>query len=91
MIGQRAAFDVSHRKIVDAFDLADVIDGAQVRMPQRCHRSRLAKEPLHPGLVVRLEFRNLDGDQSPELFVLCEIDRSHRSFAENSLDFIAAK
>ena len=49
--GERFAVDELHDEKVDALIVADVMDGADVRMVERCHRARL---PLEPGSALRI-------------------------------------
>ena len=49
---QRSPLDERHRQIMDAVDLARVVDGAQVRMAERRRRAGLAIKPLEQFAII---------------------------------------
>ena len=65
--GERFAVDELHDEKVDALIVADVVDRADVRMVERCHRARL---PFEPGSALRIgspyRRQNLQGDVPAE-------------------------
>jgi hypothetical protein len=73
-------------------NLADVVDGADVGMPQRGRGLRLPVEPLEQ-LARRIvpEVGRLERDLPAELHVLGEVDGPHRPAAERPHDAVTAE
>jgi len=66
------------------------VDRADIAMKQRSGGACLAQETLHHfGIVV--ELGHLERHLAVELTVSCEIDNSHRTFAEYLFDAIATE
>jgi hypothetical protein len=65
--------------------LADVVQGADVRVVERRDGARLAEEPLHRlGVAARLVRQELDGDAAPQAQVFRRVDDAHAAAAERS-------
>ena len=70
-VRERSPFDIRHRDVMRAVDLAHIVNRADPRMPQRGGGSRLAIETLEQlGLGIFRQLRSLEGDFSFELRVL---------------------
>src|SRR2546427_12031169 len=77
---------------MDAVDLPDVIDAADVRMLNPGRDAGLAVEALDDVAVfVGAEVRHLEGDAAAELAVLGEIDGAHAALAQLADDAVTAK
>ena len=80
---ERMTLDVGHRNIVRPLDLADVVDRANIGMPQRRRGPGLAVKALQQiGRRLLLEMRRLERDLSLELRVLGQVDHSHGALAQ---------
>ncbi len=89
---KRMTIDKGHRDIVRPLDLPDVVDGADVRVPQIGSGPRLAIKPLEQfGCRLLLEVRRLEGDLPLELRVFGQIDHAHRALAERLDDAVTAE
>lgn len=64
------ALDGSHREILDLAGITDVIDRANVRVPERGRRSGPAKKPMPRFGVLRVELGNLQRDLSVQARVM---------------------
>jgi hypothetical protein len=83
------ALDVRHRDVLDAVDLAEIVDAHDVLVRHLARQQQLALEaPLEiaRGLRVRRDLRpdDLQGDRDAELVVPCLIDGAHSARAEQT-------
>src|SRR2546426_7685192 len=89
--GERLAFQVLHDKELDAFLLADVMKGADVRMIETRDGFRLAIES-QPRLLAQGEARgeDLDGDRPVQPGVAGLVYLPHPSRADQREDLVGA-
>ena len=85
---QGPPLDERHRQIMDAVDLARVVDGAQVRMAERGRRAGLAIKPLEQFAVIVGEAGNFERDRPVELRIFRQVDVPHRAAAQRAHDAI---
>ena len=91
-LGQRLAHQVLHDQEVDAVLLADIEDGADVRMAQGGDRLGLALEPLFQiGIRRDMLGKHLDGDGAVEAGVTGLVDLAHAARAEGGVDLVGAE
>jgi hypothetical protein len=91
-IGKRTPFDIGHRNVVLRFDLADVVDRADVGMSQRRSRPRLPIEPLAKlARRILVEAGRFERHAPAKLRVFREMNRPHRALADNLDDPIPAE
>ena len=93
--GKIRALDVRHRDVLDAVDLADVVDADDVPVRDLAGEQQLALEPpldLLRGGRVRHGLRadDLDRDRDFQLLVPRLVDRSHAAGPEQADDVVAA-
>ena len=80
---QRGAFQQLHDDEGLAFVLADLVDGADVRVIQGCGRPRLTPKPVEGALVPRrLAWQELERDVAIEDGVLRAIDDAHAAASQ---------
>jgi len=66
---------------------ADVVDGADIRMVQRCGRAGLTLEPFDRlGIGLESLGQRLERDDPPESCVLSAIDLAHATRSDHGLD-----
>src|SRR5205823_4547783 len=81
-----------HGQIVDAVDLADIEDRADVGVLDAGRRSRLAVETLQLLRIEDgIEVRDLESHAPPELDVLGQVDGPHAALAEFVEDAVASE
>ena len=89
---ERLAFEVLHDEKGHAILLADVVEGADVRMLERGNRPRLALEPFlelwMPGAILGKDF---DRDDAIEPRVARAIHLAHAARADAGNDFVSAE
>ena len=91
-VGERLAVEQLHHEVVHAVLVADVVNGADVRVVQRGDGAGLALEPAPAIRVCRdLARQHLDGDAAPQPIVVGTIDLAHAAFAERGDDLIGAE
>ena len=91
-LGQRLALEALHDEECHAVLLADVVEGADVRMAQPGDGPRLALEALEPvGLLGRRGGKNLEGDGAVEPRVPRAVDLAHASRAQGREDLVRAE
>ncbi len=84
------SLDIRHRDVVLPVDVADVVDGANARMPQRGSGPRFAVEAFEQlPLIVACKLRRFERDLPAELRVLGEINCPHRALPQRTQDPIA--
>ena len=84
------AVHVLHGQEVAAFDLADVVDAADVRVRDLPREAHLRVEPREERLVARDALRKeLQRDGLPELEVVGAVDLAHAALAEKAHDAVA--
>src|SRR6185503_6070569 len=84
-VRQRLALEQLHDQIV----VADVVEGADVRMVQRRDRLRLALEArAQIGSMCELRRQDLDGDAAIEPGVAGAVDLAHPARAERPDDLV---
>ena len=89
---QRLALDVGHRQVVDAVDLPDVVDRAEVGVVEGRRGAGLAVEPLEDlRAVLGGEVGDLQGHPAIELGVMGQVDRPHAPLPQPLHDPIAAE
>ena len=89
---QRLSVDVLRGDEIHVSDMADVVNGQDVRMVQRRNRARLLLKSAHPILVGDERTRqNLEGDLPPQAEILGEIDLPHAAGAERRDHAIVGK
>ncbi len=92
VLRQRLTLDEDHRQIGEAVHLTDVVDGANVGMPQGSYRPCLAIEACQDlRVVAALQQRDLQRHGAIELAVVGQVHRAHAALAENLEDAIASK
>ena len=78
LVVERRAFQQLHHDEMAARVLADVVDGADVRMVQPRRRTRFALEPVDCSPIARQFVRQeFQSHRSPQPGVLCFVDLSH--------------
>jgi hypothetical protein len=93
-VGQALALYEGHDDVRPAGVLADVVDGADVGVPDGGRRPRLAQEPLPggtAGVVPAAEGRHLDGHDAVQLWVKSPADHAHAPGAQAADDLVAAQ
>src|SRR5262249_53336403 len=85
---QRSSFDEFHHYVEFVPSLADLMDGADVRMVQTRSRTRLAQQVIASKLVERIFGQDLKGDIALQKFVVSAIDDAHSAFADLAQDAI---
>src|SRR5271166_1001833 len=86
--GQRDSFDKSHREIVYIPDFSDVVNGAQIGVPQLSRGACLAVEAVD-RLGTLAQERRLDGHVTMQLGIVRQIDGTHRTPTEHADDLIS--
>ena len=82
-VAQRAAVDVLHGDVRAVADLADVVDGGDVRVVDRCRQACFLDEPLAPRFITRQCGANqLEGRSALQVQVLGEKDLSHSTLPQ---------
>ena len=90
-LAQRAAFDVLHRDVRAAVDLADVVDGGDVRVVDRRRQACFLDEPLAPRFIPRQRGANqLEGRSALQLQVFDEEDLSHSALPQTFEDTVVS-
>ena len=91
-LGERLAVEQGHGQVVDAVDLIDGIDRAQIGVIERGRGPGLAIEPLQDrGAVLGAEMRDLEGHLAMYLWVVGLVDRAHAAAAEAAEDAESAE
>ena len=83
LVGERPPFEQLHRDEGPAVVLADLVDGADVRMVERRRRPRLAREPIERAARLPDHVgQELERHLPPQLGVRGAIDDAHAAAAE---------
>ncbi len=86
------AVDVLHGKEVQAIDLAEIVDAADVGVSHLTGEADFVAETLDGGFVVRQGFgKELEGDGLIEREIVGAIDLAHAAAAEHGDDAVAAR
>ena len=89
---QGRAFDELRRNVMNATDLADLVNSNDVGMIQRGSGACFALQALQLHLVRNERLRQkFERDVSPEPFVVREIDYAHSAHAEDRFDPIVSE
>jgi hypothetical protein len=89
LIAECFAFDVAHDEKNEAIGCANAVNRDDVRMRQSGRGPRLVNEPLARGCEAgEVRWQHLDGDIAIELNIAGEINDSHSSAADLSLEEI---
>jgi hypothetical protein len=92
MLGERLSFEVLHHQEIGAVLMADVVEGADVRMLKRGDGARLALEPLSEiGIGGERRGEDLDGDEAIEPDVPRLVHLAHAAGSQRAQDFIRAE
>src|SRR5215471_19063848 len=84
---QRAAWDELHRDEVHLVALADFVDGDDVRMIQRCGRSRLhLKARALFGILTGVRLKEFDRYPAEQVRIPGAKDRTHAALTQFVLD-----
>jgi hypothetical protein len=90
--GERVAFQVFENEVVGVAVAPEIVQGTDVWMIERGHRSRLALESFAQSRVARnVCAEDLDGDDSIEPRVHGAIDLTHAPRAKRRLDLVRAE
>jgi hypothetical protein len=88
-LAQRFPVEVLHHQVRRAVSVADVVEGADVRVVQRGDALRLAIEPrLELGIVGQPSRQDLDGDGALEPRVAGLVDLAHAACPERADDLV---
>ena len=91
-LGQRLPLDELEDESMNAVTLLEPVDGADVRMIQRCQQPRLALEPRATIRVGREDVRqNLDRHVAPERRIARTVDVTHPACAEERANLVRTK
>ena len=94
IVARSAPVDVRHRDVLDAVDLAEIVDADDVLVRDLARQQQLALEPPfdvagHARILGDLRADHLDRNGLTELVVPRLIDRAHAAHAEQADDVIA--
>ena len=81
---QRRALQILHDDERPLVLLADVVDGADVRVVERRCRSRLAREPARPGVAREFVGDELERDGAAEARIFGFVQHAHAAAADRS-------
>src|SRR5262249_36185458 len=87
---ERLAVDIGHRDIMDAGNLADVVDRANVGASQLSGGLRFTEKALNRNGVASQE-RRLKSHVAFELWVVGQVNSSHRALTQEADDLIASE
>jgi len=87
---QWLALDVGHRHQMDAIDLANLVDGHDVRVLKSAGRARLAVEALQGAGILGHALGHLERDLAAELRIVGQVDRAHAAATEQLQNPVAA-
>lgn len=85
---QEFARQVGHRQVVDALDLAEVVDRAMLGMSERGGDAGFALEPLGEAMVRVRVAGDLQRHRAIELGVVREEDHPHPATSQDALDAV---
>ena len=86
-VGQRLAGNERHGQVLEAVDIADVVNADDVLVGDLTGQHQLALEaqlevPCSSGVQLRTRANHLDGDAHTQLVVERVVDRAHAAGAE---------
>jgi len=88
---RRSALDQFHRDKSQSFDFFRGMNRNDVRMIERSHRARLARESSQTVRIVRYVFRkDLEGDVPPQAWIVSSIHHPHAAGAQRSANLVGA-
>ena len=80
---QRRALDELHGNEHDAVRFADLVDGRDIGMRNRCGSTRLAQEPLAPFLIGDDVWgEDLQGNWTTKILIFGSVDHTHPTLAD---------
>ena len=87
--GKCGTVDESHRDEVYVLDLVCIVDGADVGVSDLSCQLRLSNEPIK--LFGFAQLRDLQRDVAIQIRVVCPVDRSHATSAEEPDNSVSTK
>ena len=86
---ERLAFEIFHHQKINSVLMADVVEGADVRMIQAGDRFCFALESLAQfGTISKMRRQNFDGDDSIEAGIAGFVNFAHSARTDSGEDFI---
>ncbi len=88
-VGERFAFEVFHHQVMGAVLMADVVQGADIRIVQTGDGARLNLEPLATfGAARQLCGQDLDSDGAVQAGIAGAVDFAHTAGADGRKDLV---